>query len=41
LVLTGYGMGDREYVDPPKGIKPAYVAANLLEAIHWLLKQDR
>ena len=37
LVLTGYGMGEREYVLPPKGVKPAYVAENLLEAVRWLL----
>jgi D-glycero-D-manno-heptose 1,7-bisphosphate phosphatase len=40
LVLTGYGMGEREHVVPPKGIMPAYVAENLLEAVHWLLAQD-
>lgn len=40
LVLTGYGMGEREYVVPPKGIAPAYVAENLLEAVRWLLAQD-
>jgi len=41
LVLTGYGMGEREYVQPPEGVVPAYVADNLLEAVHWLLRQDR
>jgi len=40
LVLTGYGMGEREYGAPPEGIVPAYVAENLLEAVHWLLRQD-
>jgi D-glycero-D-manno-heptose 1,7-bisphosphate phosphatase len=40
LVLTGYGMGEQEYVTPPEGIVPAYVAKNLLEAVHWLLRND-
>jgi D-glycero-D-manno-heptose 1,7-bisphosphate phosphatase len=40
LVLTGYGMGEREYIVPPEGIKPTYVARNLLEAVHWLLQRD-
>jgi D-glycero-D-manno-heptose 1,7-bisphosphate phosphatase len=40
LVLTGYGMGEWEYVGPSRGIMPAYVAANLLEAVRWLLIQD-
>jgi D-glycero-D-manno-heptose 1,7-bisphosphate phosphatase len=40
LVLTGYGMGEREYVVPPQGITPAYVAENLVEAVRWLLSQD-
>jgi D-glycero-D-manno-heptose 1,7-bisphosphate phosphatase len=40
LVLTGYGMGEREYIAPPEGIEPAYVARTLLEAVRWLLKRD-
>jgi len=40
LVLTGYGRGEWEYVSPPNGISPAYVAENLLEAVRWLLRQD-
>jgi D-glycero-D-manno-heptose 1,7-bisphosphate phosphatase len=40
LVLTGYGMGEQEYVVPPEGIAPAYLAENLLEAVRWLLTQD-
>jgi D-glycero-D-manno-heptose 1,7-bisphosphate phosphatase len=40
LVLTGYGMNEREYGTPPEGIVPAYIADNLLEAVYWLLRQD-
>jgi len=40
LVRTGYGRGEWEYVTPPSGISPAYVAENLLEAVRWLLRQD-
>jgi D-glycero-D-manno-heptose 1,7-bisphosphate phosphatase len=40
LVLTGYGIGDLEYVVPQKGIKPIFVAEDLLGAVRWILGQD-
>jgi D-glycero-D-manno-heptose 1,7-bisphosphate phosphatase len=36
LVKTGYGLGDLEYVLPEKPYKPAYVADDLLQAVHWI-----
>jgi D-glycero-D-manno-heptose 1,7-bisphosphate phosphatase len=41
LVLTGYGMGELEYIVPNKKIKSAYVAKDLLSAVRWILKQDK
>ena len=41
LVLTGYGRGDLEYVVPRKKTKPFFVTEDLLEAVTWLLAQDR
>jgi len=40
LVLTGYGMGDLEYIVPRKKIKPTYVAKDLLGAVQWILKRN-
>lgn len=39
LVLTGYGQGELEYVLPGSGIRPAYVAEDLGEAVTWILNQ--
>ncbi|MBN2244995.1 MAG: HAD family hydrolase [Candidatus Aminicenantes bacterium] len=40
LVLTGYGKRTQELLKE-KGIKPSYVAANLLEAVNWILSQEK
>ncbi len=37
LVLTGYGRGEYEY-RRQSPVQPAHVAADLLEAVAWLLK---
>jgi D-glycero-D-manno-heptose 1,7-bisphosphate phosphatase len=41
MVKTGYGMGDIEYVLPrvPRG--PDHIARDLLDAVHWLLKDKK
>ena len=41
LVLTGYGMGDLEYIVPGKKIKPSFVAQDLTGAARWILSQDK
>jgi len=38
LVLTGYGRGEYEYLAPASRVQPAYVAADLLDAAEWILK---
>jgi D-glycero-D-manno-heptose 1,7-bisphosphate phosphatase len=38
LVLTGYGRGEYEYLAPASQVKPAYVAADLLDAAAWIIK---
>jgi D-glycero-D-manno-heptose 1,7-bisphosphate phosphatase len=40
LVLTGYGLGEREYVVPRRQLKPAYVAKDLQEAVNWIVKEQ-
>jgi D-glycero-D-manno-heptose 1,7-bisphosphate phosphatase len=40
LVLTGYGRGDRESRVPERGLKPAYVAEDLHDAVEWILKSE-
>ncbi len=40
LVLTGYGIGEREYIVPRREVKPAYVAKDLQEAVRWILKEE-
>ena len=37
LVLTGYGMGDLEYIGPAQDIRPAYIAQDLLDAVDWII----
>jgi len=39
LVLTGYGLGDREYVLPGSPFKPAHIAGDLPAAVDWILEQ--
>ncbi len=38
LVLTGYGRGEYEYLSPTSQVKPVYVAADLLDAAEWIIK---
>lgn len=40
LVLTGYGKRSQELLKE-KGIKPSHVAVNLLEAVNWILTQEK
>jgi len=37
LVKTGYGLGELEYVLPRKRVNPAYIAADLLDGVNWIL----
>jgi len=37
LVLTGYGKGELEFVGPASSVKPDFVAADLPEAVEWIL----
>ncbi len=39
LVLTGYGQESNKQLKE-KGIRPAYVAKNLLEAVEWIVKKE-
>jgi len=41
LVLTGYGKGELEFVGPASLVKPDFVAANLLQAVEWILSDLR
>lgn len=38
LVLTGYGRGDQQYIGPSQAVQPMYVAEDLLDAVHWIVK---
>jgi D-glycero-D-manno-heptose 1,7-bisphosphate phosphatase len=38
LVLTGYGRGEWEYRRAELPVAPDYVAADLLDAVEWVLK---
>lgn len=40
LVLTGYGKGEWEYNRDQWREKPDYVAADLYEAVEWIIKQN-
>lgn len=40
LVLTGYGKGDLKYRMAQRGLTPAHVAADLLEAVEWILDRE-
>ena len=37
LVLTGYGRGELEFVGPTSPVEPDFVAADLTEAVGWIL----
>lgn len=40
LVLTGFGPESKKRLKE-KGIKPAYVASNLLDAVNWILQKEK
>ncbi|SPD76503.1 D-glycero-alpha-D-manno-heptose-1, 7-bisphosphate 7-phosphatase [uncultured Desulfobacterium sp.] len=39
LVMTGYGLGDINYVFPRLSFRPDHVAKNLLQAVQWVIEQ--
>jgi len=41
LVLTGYGKGDLQFRMARRGLEPAYIAADLLEAVEWILAKEK
>ena len=41
LVKTGYGRGEIEYVLPGLARGPDHIAEDLLDAVHWLLKNEK
>ena len=41
LVLTGYGKGDLIFRMKQRGLTPAHVAGDLLEAVEWILERER
>ena len=41
LVKTGYGLGEIEYIIPEKRLKPHHVAEDLLDAVKWILNEEK
>jgi len=41
LVLTGYGRGELQFVGPKSPVKPDFVAADLPQAVEWILADLR
>lgn len=41
LVLTGYGKGDLNFRMRARGLEPAHIAEDLLEAVEWILQRER
>jgi len=41
LVLTGYGLGEWEYRRPHFPVTPDHVAADLLDAVEWVMARRR
>ena len=41
LVLTGYGKGDLKFRMAKRGLAPAHVAADLMEAVEWILEREK
>jgi len=41
LVLTGYGRGELQFVGPASPVKPDFVAADLPQAVEWILADLR
>ncbi|PIE59988.1 MAG: D,D-heptose 1,7-bisphosphate phosphatase [Desulfobulbus propionicus] len=38
LVLSGYGMGDAQYIGPYQKTQPDYIARDLRDAVTWILE---
>lgn len=38
LVLTGYGMGEYEYLKTIWSVEPDYIAKDLYDAVEWILR---
>ena len=41
LVLTGYGIGDRQYIGPTQEVQPDCVADDLGAAVGWIVERCR
>ena len=41
LVLTGYGRGELDTRIAGRGLRPAHVASDLLEAVGWILDREK
>lgn len=41
LVKTGYGLGELKYVLPQKRVCPAYIAEDLLDAVHYIVSHSK
>jgi D-glycero-D-manno-heptose 1,7-bisphosphate phosphatase len=41
LVKTGYGLGDIQYVLPHKNVKSTYIADDLLDAVQWIIAEEK
>ena len=41
FVLTGYGLGEYTYQRNSWKVKPDFVAKDLLEAVEWILKEEK
>jgi D-glycero-D-manno-heptose 1,7-bisphosphate phosphatase len=41
FVKTGYGLGDLQYILPAKGLKPAFIAEDLFDAVQWIVEKER
>jgi D-glycero-D-manno-heptose 1,7-bisphosphate phosphatase len=41
LVLTGYGLGEYEYLRKSQRVQPVHVAPDLGEAVEWILRDSK
>jgi D-glycero-D-manno-heptose 1,7-bisphosphate phosphatase len=41
LVLTGYGLGEYEYLRAAQRVQPVHVAPDLGEAVEWILRDSK
>jgi len=41
LVLTGYGLGEYEYLREAQSVQPVHVAPDLQEAAEWILRDSK